>query len=450
MADVADIVSRTQSGAVPTAEEFAALLAAVENTAVPVNVRVRALPVLAQHVDGNQSLLTKVVAAMVKLLDEELTAVHTAVVKALAELCTTASKFLEAQKMTELIRDASDVLFQMSMDGSGFAPEVRKAAKEAITTNLAHASVLGVAVKAIHLLSNDRWNDEAPQLEAERRGALDLLKQLTAAKNKELWSEDSEMKLLKVVAQVLPVVSAGEMTRLLEAIGQLPSVAAKEGAPLVEQVLKLKTDSPRGLEAIAKLNKCMPKDAVNDAIIDKVMPLLTKAKSSDASATAVGRALVSAARHASSEKADKHIASIRTALAKNGGESWTYTEALLAALAILANKNTEAFAAVLADDTFVSTVTGLAEQASDLELRVLFAAKKAAAAKEENRRHAEAVACLKHIVHMGAFVAVRKAPELTPCSWEGAKPAIRAPAQKRITVDGPLETQGKRPQPRRK
>jgi hypothetical protein len=450
MADVAAIIAKAQENQAPSDSEYAALVAAVESPELPINVRVRALPVLSHHVEVNPALLTKVVASLIKLLEDDLQVVHAAVVKALSDLAVTAAKFLDVGKSTELVRDITDVLFQISLPTSGFAPDVRKAAKEAVSTTLPGVNVLGVAVKAVHLLSNERWNDEAEQLELERRGALDLLHQLTSNKNKEQWNEEAETKLLKIVPTVLTVLSAAEVGRFLGDVSHLPSIAAKEGAPLVEHVLKLKLDGPRGLETVAKLRSVLPKEAVNDAIIDKIAPLLTKAKSADPFSTQIARTFVFAARHASAEKAGKHIDTVKKALAKDGHESWTFTEALLASLSILGAKAPEALNELLADDAFRADVSKIAKEASELEAKLIFAAKKAALGHEASLKHSEAIEALKHVVHLGAFIDVKKAPELKPCSWEVRPPPVRAPKTKRVDIDTPLTAQGKRQQPRAK
>eukprot|EP00672_Neobodo_designis_P025333 CAMPEP_0174832408 /NCGR_PEP_ID=MMETSP1114-20130205/3662_1 /TAXON_ID=312471 /ORGANISM="Neobodo designis, Strain CCAP 1951/1" /LENGTH=453 /DNA_ID=CAMNT_0016066267 /DNA_START=42 /DNA_END=1403 /DNA_ORIENTATION=+ len=448
MAAVADVIAKVHAGEAPTAEEYAALHAAVDSAETPVVARVKAVPLLAQYIEANQDYVTKVPASLVKMLEDANPIVHTAVVKGFADLCVAAAKFLDAAKIVDVIRDVSDVLLQISLPSSGFDNDVRKIAKEAVSVTLPGVSPLGVAIKCIHLLSNDRWNDEAKQLELERKGALDLLQLVCGPKHAAKWTEDDLSKLLKFVSHAFSVVAAFEMSRMIGAIAQIPAVQEKKGAPLVDAVLKLKMDGPRGLESVSKLRVALPKDAENDAIIDKIAPLLTKAKAADPVATQVARTFAFAARYASAEKAEKHIGTVRAALKKNSGDSWTFTEALYLALATLGQKAPEAFAPLLEDDEFRAAVHATATEASAAEPKVAFAGQKAAIANEPTHKYSDAVECLKNVVRVGAFIEVKKVPEAGVPSWEMRKSVIRAPAgKKRVNLDAPI-AQAKKPQPK--
>jgi hypothetical protein len=337
-----------------------------------------------------------------------------------------------------LTRIAVDVLVQIILDTDNFASPVRQAASAALG-EIAQSCFKTLTTKLLHLISDDREPDDAAQVAAERKYALESISQLvTTPKYKLSWTEELQKSLLTFAALVFRTATAQELEQLSKIICELPHVKDSHGAPLLEAfLLKAAFDTPRSLESLLLVTRSLPRTLVFPQLGTKFIELKLVAKAAESSAElAVGlsKGLTVAARMADGDVAEKLLPDVLDGLEKllDGSSSvaanYSQLEAFLLAAAILGSKRGTALSAKLRNEPFADKLKTVKAALGDLLPTLTYGIKKRVGLGTAGAQDAEALECIKNILTMVGIFADKKLPSATlTLSWEkkNALPAIK-------------------------
>jgi hypothetical protein len=358
-------------------------------------------------------------------------------------------------KRDDAAKEAADVLVQVSLANSGFATDIQKHATAALA-KLAATSPRGVLLKALHLLSDEREDDTAEQMEAERHAAIGLAR--TVAKNsaasEQLRKSDALPALMKTVQRVLGALT---VTQFIGLVSQLIAIFCNADVPaasaaLMDVVAAGKLDNAKAWETILFVGARLPQGTTYDAALDKLMPLVQKKTALDgADAAMLLKAFATAASWASAEGAAKHFEAARDLLVKvdkhaDASGNAAMVEAALKAVAALA----KAKGAEWTHDEVLGAVAAKLVEANTNRLKdLIFVVKKQAAAGNATEAHARWIRSLQNIIALATPLAAKDLkvlPTVKPSSsWAhhvslaGAPgPKAAAPAAKATAAAKPL------------
>jgi hypothetical protein len=482
-AKAVDAINKALADAPIAADEADALLVAIEAstrgeaTALLPHVRVRALTALPAVVAGNEGLAGKALLALVNTLsvsgeDAATDALRRGAIDALTGVAARAKS-----KLVDITREVTDVLLQVSLPDSGFDAALQRAARERVTGQLAQVCPLGVVSKLLHWLSDDREDDSAAQIEAERELALSILETTPSLmRAPAVDAIRADEALPKIAARVLTAVSAAQYQRLVPIIAGLIFAPATSASPsafaasadgaaapaaaastatadaavsaLVDAVTGAKHDTPRSWESLAALTRVLPKSFRSDGALDKLVALLGAKKGllDGAAADAVPalRALVVAAQLATNDGAAKRAVAVRDMLlskalaSPDAAANYSLVEAALLALAALVRD--EETAKSVDDDATARALQQLATDGSETLDKLVFAIKK------EGRSNVRpvfltAVMALQNIKAVAAKLGERQPTGATPpASWLGLFRPLPSAAGARGAFQRAVET----------
>lgn len=172
-------------------------------------------------------------------------------------LCGIATRCKE--KQVEVVREVTDVLLQVSLAGSGFPDALQKKAREYVTNTLVAACPRGVVAKMLHWLSDDREDDSATQISAERELAFQILESGALKKPNAITALQQDEAIPKIAARVLSAVSADQFQRLVPTVMQYLGASEASLSTVLDGIVGSKFDTSRAWEAMSMLSRHLPR-----------------------------------------------------------------------------------------------------------------------------------------------------------------------------------------------
>lgn len=417
------------------AEEAEALISALdactkgEQQLLP-HVILRGLQATPAAIANNEALAGKALLALVNTLasPQSNDPIRQGAIEGLTGVCLKSTT-----KQVDVTREVTDVLLQVSLPTSGFSESIRKLAKEQVTKQLIEACPKGVVGKMLHWLSDDREDDEASQIDAERKLALQILQLPAFSQPPVLTQIQQDEQIPKIAARVLSVVSASQFYRLLPIITNFISTSESSATAVVEACVGPKCDSEKQWESLAVLTRVLPKGLKTDGPFEKISAIVSKKGAFDGEAQSVTRmmkAFVAACQLASNETASKKNSVAKDVLSKilshkDLSNNYTVIEAGILALAALMRDGDENVKSHV-DDALASTLsTRIESEFAPLFDKYVYAVKKEGRENAKLHYH-QAITCLENLKTIGAKLAQKHAVSqsgIVP-SWLSTKKSL--------------------------
>jgi hypothetical protein len=437
-----DAINKANQNTQIPADEAEALIAAVDacskgEPGLLPHVLLRGVAAVPAAVANNENLAGKALLALVSTLTSTPTATNatngTDALRqaAIESLAGVASK--SGSKQADVTREVSDILLQVSLQGSGFSEQIRKVAKEQVTKKLIESCPKGVVGKMLHWLSDDREDDTVEQIEAERKLALNILQLPALSRAPALTQLQQDEQIPKIAARVLSVVSANQFYRLLPIIANFVSGTEASAVAVVDAVTGAKCDTEKNWESLYALFRHLPKGLKTDTPFDKLSAIVSKKtvleQSSDEVLMKLLKAFASASQLASNDVASKKVGvakDLLTKILKHKEYSTNYSiiEAALLAFASLIRDDESAKTNV--DDALAKSLSTLiTEEISPAFDKYVYAVKK------EGRQNAKPIylttlAVLENLKTVGSKIAEKQHISQAGIlfSWNNAKKSL--------------------------
>jgi hypothetical protein len=375
------------------------------------HVVLRALHAIPAAIATNESLAGKALLSLVNTLAAPTSneALRQGAIEGLAGVALKSTS-----KQIDVTREVADVLLQVSLPTSGFSDDVRKKARDLVNKQLIEACPKGVVGKMLHWLSDDREDDEAAQIDAERKVALAVLNNPVLSRAPALAQIQQDEQIPKIAARVLSVVSAHQFYRLLPVISNFVAASESSAAAVVDAVCGAKCDSDKNWESLYSISRYLPKGLKTDAPFDKLSATVSKKTSLEGDADSVARmlkAFVAACQLVTSESAPKKVGVAKELAARVLGSAelsanLTFVEAALLSLAALARDEESVKAAI--DDSLAASLNALVSgQIAPQFDKYVYAVKKEGRQNARPHDHI-AIACLENIKLIGGKLAEKQ------------------------------------------
>lgn len=374
------------------------------------HVLLRALLAVPAAIATNESLAGKALLALVNTLAAPTSndALRLGAVEGLAGVALKSTT-----KQIDVTREVTDILLQVSLANSGFSDDVRKKAKEEVNKKLIEACPKGVVGKMLHWLSDDREDDEAAQIDAERKMAMNILHNPAFSRGPALAQIQQDEQIPKIAARVLSVVSAGQFYRLLPIIANFVSASESSAAAVVDAVCGPKCDSDKNWESLAAISRLLPKGLKTDAPFDKLSAIVSKKTSLEGDVESVAKmlkAFVAACQLVANDSAAKKVGVAKDLLTRVLSNSelalnFTIVEAAVLAFAALLREEDSVKTAV--DDSLAKSLSAFVAEASPLFDKYVYAVKKEGRQNARAHYHT-AVACLENLKTIGGKLAEKQ------------------------------------------
>lgn len=440
----------------PSAEEMAALVAAIENTTVLPHIRSKAITVLGQHAASQEpAVMNKTVSALVTVLGST-EATPPLNVACLNALTTLAGKL--KTKQVEYIKEVTDTFLQVSMEENGYPENVRTVAKESIQAML-KLNPTGVITKLLHWISDEREADDVEYVAKERQVAFSMLEHLiTTPSHGATWNDEAQNTVFRYMKLVIPVVSADQLSSLGKIAAHLPIVKASNGKLLLDAMLQhFKPEVLKTYQMMILINPHVSRTASCDELASKLFPLavqhlVTRDQTTGVTPIAFAKVLCFASRLVSATAAETYLPTAFEVFNQMPIDDWTIVEAVLQCIGHLAHKNSVAALPRLKDDAeFATRVANV--QATLEPMRVKVNASMHYLMKQHatmSPQHGEMFHCLQHVHAQLEAFHNKVLPQLsTPVSWETRRPlpktlALSPPTGNGNEVSRALKYQAKR------
>ena len=448
-----DAINKANQNQEIPAEEAEALIGAVDacskgQPGLLPHVLLRGLCAVPAAIATNEALAGKAILALVNTLTSTnaasnnvngTDALRQAAIEGLAGVAAKSTT-----KQVDVTREVCDVLLQVSLQGSGFTDQVRKTAKEQVTKKLIEACPKGVVGKMLHWLSDDREDDTAEQIDAERKLALNILHLPSLSRAPALTQIQQDEQIPKIAARVLSVVSAHQFYRLLPVIANFVSGTEASSVAVADAVTGNKCDAEKNWESLYALYKYLPKGLKTDTPFEKLSAIVSKKNALDqGSVDNLGKLLKAFAT--SCQLASNDVASKKAGVAKDllvkvlkhkeYSTNYSIVEASVLALASLLRDDESAKANV--DDSLAKSLSGLVEEITPMLDKFVYAVKKegrqnakpsyyiAIAVLENLKTVCSKLAEKQHISQAGIIFSWNNSKKSLPVVASGAKGAFQ-------------------------